>query len=363
VGILVFILFLRLAINYFGVNGVLVGRKLSVMGKVDNVYQSGTLCIVSVGKFRGNFEGKCSIGVGGKVEMIGRTRWSLIDGGLGRIWLDEADIRLISLGVVGAGEGFRARLVGVYQKLLPAQEAALVAGIVLGDKTGLNYNFYQRLIRSGTVHIVVASGYNVMIVGGTVLSILLYLWKRKWASLGAVVVMAGYAVLAGGAPPVVRAVVMGVIILIAPILGRQSVSWWSLLLAGWVMVLIEPAVMESISFQLTMAASVGLMIVEPWLKRRVELIDNRYLSLVLRTEFMPTLSASLLTLPFIWWHLGRVGWWGLVTNLVVLPLVPVVMFLGALSLVLGVIWLPLGQVVAWLTYALAHLVVVIVGMF
>jgi competence protein ComEC len=357
---------LRLGINILMVFSEDEGKLVKVTGKVDKVDQNVSMCIVFVGKFYGKFMEKCQFRVGDRVEIVGKVNVGLIDGVMGRIWLDKAAIGLVFSGGVGEGvlfNNWRGEMVSVLRRIMPIKEAALVGGIVLGDKSGIDREFYEAMIRSGTVHIIVASGYNVMIVGGTVLSVLLYFLKRKWASFGAVGVMVFYAFLAGGEPPVLRAVVMGGVIFLGSVLGRRSIAWWSLLLTSWLMVMVEVSLLESVSFQLTVAATFGLLVVEPKIRRWLEDREGWWVRSLLRSEFLPTLSASVATFPIIFWHFGRVGWWGLLTNLLVLPLVPVVMLLGGISLVLGLVWLPLGQVVGWGAYGLAHLVAVIVEMF
>jgi len=366
VGILGALLLLRLGVNCALVAAYKQGGWVRVTGKVFNTYQSMTECTIKVGKLGAKFPGWCPVGKGDKIIFLGKVSGSLIDRGLGRVWLDEAQIILIEPVEIRGREWLvekRERLVGVYQKLLPEPEAALVAGIVLGQKGSLPDDFYQSLVNSGTIHIVVASGYNVMIVGAMVLALLLYLLKRRVATGGAIMGMLVYALLAGAEAPVLRATLMGGLIFIGLAIGRREVSWWSLLLAGWLMVMIEPVLLESISFQLTVAASTGLLVVAPRFTDWIEKREWGWVKLLLKTELVPTISAQMLTMPFIWWHFGRVNWWGVLTNLVVLPLVPMVMLLGGVTLILGLIWLPLGQITAWLTYSLAHLVVLIVKVF
>ena len=166
-----------------------------------------------------------------------------------------------------------------------------------------------------------------------------------------------YAVLAGGEPPVVRAVWMAGLMYLGQVLGRGSVSAWVWLLTAWAMLMIAPTLIVSASFQLSVAASFGLMVIEPEWSRRMEVAwGDSWTGLARSTGIMSTLSTMIVTMPIIWWHFARMSLIGIVSNILILPLVPPLMILGVGTLVLP-------RFLAWPTYALAHWIVVIIQFF
>jgi len=165
-----------------------------------------------------------------------------------------------------------------------------------------------------------------------------------------------YTLLAGGDPPVVRAAIMAGVLLIGGVLGRKSVSWWSLLLAGWVMVMIEPEILTNASFQLSMGASVGLMIVYPMIMSMSVMKSNRLIELSDKLGIMTTVSTMMTTAPIIWWHFGRFSAVALLSNVLILPFVSVIMILGVMTLVLGGLTAPF-------LYAASHWVVMVIEFF
>ena len=349
---LVTLLIFRFGFNYLETGGY-GGGQLRITGYVDKTDQSRTDCTMIVGRFWVRTAGKCIIKQEQKIEVVGRAKASVIDKILGRMWVDgkvkSLDQKLETRSLFA---NWRYKLNEVSQALLPEPEAGLVAGIVLGQKSGMAADFNQALINSGTVHIVVASGYNVMVVGNVALTLLLVVCGRRKAAWGAVLVMVIYAMLAGGEPPVTRAVIMGGLFLVGGSYGKNGESGWTLILVAWLMLFIDPFLLESISFQLTVAASVGLFWLGP---RLTKLIPYR--------TFTETLSAQILTAPIIWWHFQRVSFVGLLSNLFVLPLVPAIMMSGSVMVLAGVMWLPLGFLVMPVVYALTHVLVVIVYFF
>lgn len=260
-------------------------------------------------------------------------------------------------------ENWRLRLVGIAARNLPEPEGALVLGVVLGYKSSLSREFYQSLVNSGTVHMVVASGYNIMVVAGLALSLFLFFTSRKWASVLAIGVMVFYVALTRGEVSLMRAAVMGSLVFVGAVLGRGTKAWWSLTLAAWLLLMADPSIIGSISFQLSVAATFGVTVLAPYFKKRLEESGASLAGLIGKLDLTTSLSALLVTWPIIWFHFGRGSLISLVSNALILPLVPLLMALGGLMLAGGIVWAPLAQVISWPTYALAHLVVILVRVF
>lgn len=367
--ILVVILGLRLVVGGW-LSGGCVGREVRVSGVFDGIEQKGSKYVVRMNQFRAEFLGYKKVEEGKKVEIVGRCERGVMDFLMGRVWLVEPTLEEIGEGekreflIMRGLTELRERVVEFYKGSLPDPEAGLVAGVVIGFREKLSQSFYDDLVKTGTIHVVVASGYNVAIVGMIAFEILVYFLIRKWMTVGAIGLMILYGVLAGGDPPVVRAVVMGSVVFLGRAIGRQSDSWWLLFLASWGMVMVRPELIESISFQLSVAATLGLIGVDPWLRLRAERWKKEgWMKVVMETELIPTVSAQIMTAPLIWWYFGRISWISPLVNVIVLPLVPIIMAFGGVSALLGVVWEPLGRLVAPLVYAVAHLFVVMVRFF
>ncbi len=359
------ILVLRFVLGWIDTAKFKQNSQIIVSGNINNLYQNNTNCIIEMGRFWIDYRSDCQFSRRDKIRITGSISKGVIDKILGRLWLDSAKIEEISGDTPGdkssaSNQGLiqviREKSMFVYSSSLPEPESGLVAGIVLGYKKDIGQSFYDMMVKSGTVHIAVASGYNIMMVGGTALSLCLWLMKRRWASLVSTVLMLFYAVEAGGEPPVIRAVIMGAVVFIGAVIGRKVLSWWILLVTGWLMVLWEPLLLVNVSFQLTMAASVGLMIGEPvltkFLNRRLGKMTE-YLSGIGVTSSIATMVT---TMPFIWWHFGRVSWIGILSNSLILPFVPVLMILGA-----GMQLWP--ELFSWPVYVVAHWMVGVIRFF
>ena len=359
------VLILRFALGWAEVSKYQPYSRIRVTGNIDNIYQNNAKCIIQIGRFWIDYRKDCSFSQSAKIEVVGNVKRGLIDDILGRLWLDSAELVVLKVNgsVWSAGkhnlgwlEAFREKIVAKYITNLAEPESGLVAGIVLGYKNDIGQAMYDLMVKSGTIHIAVASGYNIMLVGGTVLAICFWLMKRKWATVVAILAMSGYVLEAGGEPPVVRAVIMATVAFAALVIGRKTITWWILLVTGWVMVLIEPLMLVNVSFLLSMAASVGLMIVEPKISQFVARSHEKLAELLSGSGLTTSVSTMMTTMPIIWYSFGRMSLIGILSNTLILPLVPILMIFGA-----GMQVLP--GVFSWPTYVIAHWMVEVIRFF
>lgn len=362
---LISLLVLRFALGWFEVAKYRQNTRLRLEGNIDNVYHTNTDCVIELGRFFVNLRNDCSFSRMDRIGVVGIVENRVIDRFFGRLWLDSAEIVSFDRSEFGAPKPgwfatkfveFRENVVSTYRRFLSEPESSLVAGIVLGYKNDIGRSFYDLMVESGTIHVAVASGYNVMLLGGTVMSLLLWMCKRGQASVVSVLAMAFYALLAGGDPPVIRAVIMGGVVFLGSSLGKRVVTWWILLVTGSVMALVSPEIVLSVSFQLSMMASVGLMIVEPWMKRYLEWRHERMVEFLTGSGLTTSLATMLTTMPIIWWHFGRVSWIGILSNTLILPFVPMLMITGAFMQILP-------GVFSWPTFAVSHWMVLVIEFF
>jgi competence protein ComEC len=275
-------------------------------------------------------------------------------------------------------DSFRVYVSGIVRKVMPEPEASLVTGIVTGDRAAMPGRLHEALVATGTLHVVAASGYNVTVVAGMVMRVMLGFTGRRRSILAAMVAVWLYALMAGADPPVVRAALLLSLTLLASYLGRTYWQLWSFGCVVWVLLALSPWYVESVSFQLSIAATVGVIwgsqTVERWRKCLGERRKRRH-EPALITEYLPkpmwkliwnklllflwpqietTVGAWVMTTPVLLVVFGQTSWLGLVVNPIVLGVVPLLMLLGAIVMMGGILWLPLAQVFAFITWPVAY---------
>ncbi len=227
----------------------------------------------------------------------------------------------------------------VLARVLPAPQAGLAAGILIGLRDQVDRDVAAAFTAAGLTHIVAISGWNIAVVAG-VLATLLRHTSRRRRSIATLAAIAAYALAAGAGASVVRAAVMASAVVGSRELGRPGTAASALGLAVVAMLVVDPAVIGDAGFQLSVAATAGLLAwgtpLTQWLRARLAdpgarvrapswLIDSLGVSL----------AAQASTLPLVLLDFGRVSLVSPLANLVAAPLVVPVMAASAAALVAG----------------------------
>lgn len=217
----------------------------------------------------------------------------------------------------------------VISNSLPSPQSAILSGITLGAQESIPYGLKKQLQSTSTIHIVVASGQNLTILAGFLMSLVGLLGRKKTTALTMFVIVF-YSLLTGFQVPIVRAAVMVILAYFAQLLGKDRTGWWVLSLTGGAMLLYNPNWLLNISFQLSFLATLGVVVVAPVLISKLRMIPS-----LLREDIAVTLSAQALVLPILAFNFGQISLIGIVVNSLILWTVPIVMIAGFVVLVLG----------------------------
>ncbi|MEI8068073.1 MAG: ComEC/Rec2 family competence protein, partial [Candidatus Shapirobacteria bacterium] len=235
----------------------------------------------------------------------------------------------------------------LYQTL-PPKEAGLLAGMVLGDKTGFESSFWTDLKQSGVVHIVVVSGSNIMLLTTFLVENMAKFIGRKKAIILGLITAWSYTNMVGWEAPVIRAVLLISVYYWAQILGRKYSISRSLGLTILIMLLADWKMVTGISFWLSFLAFLAIV-----LKPKVE---GRT---ILKDAFM-TLWVSLWVTPILAISFGKISLISFLTNALVLMLVEIVTLWGGLGMIIGVFCQFLGKIILFLIFPFLKYFVVIV---
>jgi competence protein ComEC len=254
--------------------------------------------------------------------------------------------------------GFKQHAQSTIARILPEPQAALLTGILLGVETGIPADVMDDFAATGTTHIIAISGFNITIVSGIFFGLARRLFGKKRAFWIAAVGIAVYTVLVGASAAVVRAAVMGILYLIAMRLGRGTYAPASLAAAAFFMTLLNPHTLWDVGFQLSFAATVGLVLYAEPLERAFERALGRVTSAerakkavgLISEALLVTLAAQTTTMGIIVGIFGRLSLITLATNFLILPIQSYLMIAGGVALLLGLVFQPLGQVAGWVAW-------------
>jgi len=262
--------------------------------------------------------------------------------------------------------GFRDRSSEVINRLLPEPQAALANGILLGIESGIPKPLYDDFNRTGTSHIIVISGFNITIIAGLLAQTLGRLVGKRWAIYPVVGGIVIYMLLVGADAAVVRAAVMGILYAWAMHLGRQNTAFVSLSASALLMTAINPLILWDAGFLLSFMSMLGLILFTPAIQGWFERLLSRFLPpeqlravvRLLNDALIVTLAAQITTTPLVAVYFARLSLVSLLSNGLILPVQPPIMICGGIATLAGLVWLPLGRVVAavpwlFLTYTVA----------
>lgn len=253
----------------------------------------------------------------------------------------------------------KARAQTTIERLISGQEAALLSGILLGNDSGLSEGLDEDFQATGMTHIIAISGFNVAVLVGVLLMATRPFLGPARSAAAAMTGVALYTLLVGADASVVRAAIMaGIYLLSSRLLGRPTFPYASLCLAGVGMTLVSPLILWNVGFQLSFAATLGLMLYTDrfvgWTRRRLEGIltkkTARRAVQALSESTLATLAAQITTLPLILYHFETLSLASLPANLLILPAQPGVMTWGGLATLAGMIWPAVGQLFAWVAW-------------
>jgi len=216
---------------------------------------------------------------------------------------------------------------------LPETSAALLAGLILGEKTGLPAETDEAFRRAGVYHILAVSGFNVALLASSVFFVLSALGvSRRTTAVAAGVALVGFALVVGGQASVLRATVMGLLLLTAMLLDRESQLMNALALAALVLLVWRPGDLWDPGFQLSFAATAGIIYLTPSI---TSWLAARGWPAWLATAVAVSVGAQAAVTPVMLAHFNQLSLVGIVANLVVVPVAAVGTTLGMLALLVA----------------------------
>jgi competence protein ComEC len=238
-------------------------------------------------------------------------------------------------------EQFRTRIRDRIREQAPFPEGTLIQAMTLGEQSEIPRDIQDRFNRTGTSHIIAISGFNVGIIAliaffliRTLLKSSEYLLLRfniqKLAAFFAFGPVVFYAFVAGLGMSTVRALLMTLALLVTILMGRGRDLFNTLALAAFLILVVSPAALFDISFQLSFAAVAAILLFMPGITERLTAWKNRAegrpaklgrrITADLLLFVAVSAACTLSTLPFIVYYFNRVSNITLVANFLLVPL-------------------------------------------
>ncbi|MDO8670499.1 MAG: ComEC/Rec2 family competence protein, partial [Dehalococcoidia bacterium] len=261
-----------------------------------------------------------------------------------------------AISIAGQGQGFppmalmyglRRRFADVLGSTLPEPEASIAQGVLLGTRSAIPRRVLNDFAATGTTHILAISGYNITLIAAAIMVLATRVVGRHRASYVAALGIGLYAILAGASPSVLRATVMGLLVIVAYRLGRQNVVINALAVSAAGLLVVQPFWLWDAGFQLSYLSTVGLVFLARPLTSvltgaaaRTGLLASSLLAKVvslLIESVSITLAATVFTLPLAAITFRTVSLVALFANVLAVPALPPIIAGSAAVAVVGLI--------------------------
>jgi len=255
------------------------------------------------------------------------------------VWVDKRP----TVGVLPLVDRLRTAVRLSLDRNLSPPAAALARGFLIGETRDIPPEIYRMFRDSGTMHLLAVSGSNVALV------VLFFMWVLRPFRFGTgprsvalLVVIAIFAGLSYGDPSVIRASIMAGLVIGARMLGRSYDLNNIIAATALLILLVEPAQMFDVGFQLSFVTAWGLIFIMPRLAALFRECHERPWYRWLVFPFLLALVAQVVSTPLVAYHFGRFPVIGLAANLVIVPMVSLGVVGILLLLVADLIWPLLG---------------------
>jgi len=253
--------------------------------------------------------------------------------------------------LVKAGINIRDKMVETVGKCLPEQHAGLLSAMLVGYREGLSKEMEEEFSDAGISHIIAVSGTHVVFI----MAPLLLIFKKthlneKVANIIIIIILIMFVFITGFQASVLRAVIMGVVMLVGRIIRRETDIYTSLSFAAMLLLLYNPFNLFDIGFQLSFAATLSLVLfyksVSEIIKRMTDRLKLSFIPDIITDNLAITLAAQAGVLPLTVLYFNKISTFSVITNLLVVPLLPAITILGFIMVIISFISLFLFQLMA-----------------
>jgi competence protein ComEC len=247
-------------------------------------------------------------------------------------------------------------------QLYRGPEEGYLAGLLLGGDDRLPEEVLEDFKRTGTIHTVAVSGYNITIIAAFLMIVAIFIgfWRGQafYLAISGITI---FVIMIGAPSSAVRAAVMGGLVLWGAKEGRLVQSWRVIILAAAIMVFSSPfSLIYDAGFQLSFLATLGIVTIYSPLANKFG-VKNDFLEL--KSIFLTTLAAQFGVLGILIYHFETFSVVSLLVNVIILPVVPAIMLGGFLSIIFSFIFMPLAELLSQLVWLVLHLEIEVIHYF
>ena len=223
----------------------------------------------------------------------------------------------------------REKAISCVDRFSGGSSGALLKGMLVGERESIPENIVEDFRKAGVIHIIAISGQNLSLVGfATFLILSIFGLSKRLSAIIVIPVIVLYSIMTGFDPPVVRAMIMGLLVLFAMVF-ELKVSLLNIIgSAMLIFLLLNPTMLFDVGFQLSFASTIGIATLYKPVLRFLYILPA-----FLKEMVSATLSAQIGVIPLLMYHFYNVSIVSFIANLIIIPLSSFTMVVGFIALV------------------------------
>ncbi|MBU4348229.1 competence protein ComEC family protein [Patescibacteria group bacterium] len=246
---------------------------------------------------------------------------------------------------------FKEKIKTIFKTSIPKKQAAFLSGITIGSREDFSKEFEEKMSLSGTTHLMALSGYNISIIAWSVGLLLASFFSTAVSFYLSISVIILFVMMAGAEASIVRAAIMGIILLLSTQTERIFNPRNAIVVSAFIMVLFNPRVLLfDIGFQLSFAALLGIVYLSPVFKKLFKIQSPGFLSW--KENMVITASAQIMALPILLSSFGTFSLGSILANILILGVIPFTMAIGFIMAGVGLFSVFLAKILGGLVSVL-----------
>ena len=256
-------------------------------------------------------------------------------------------------------------IINLLGQYFPSDELGIILGMIIGNTSYISEEVENNFKISGITHLLAVSGSNISYIIIFTKFLFNKILGKKIANYVVIVILVIYMLVVGTTPSVVRATIMGIIIILADILLRKNNIYASISLSALIILLYNPLTIFDIGFILSFGGTLGIVLLYEKIKNLIfekVLIENHILKYIVET-FSVTLAAQLILLPIIAYNFNSISVVSIVVNLIVVPFSGFLTIIAILTYIVGVFFYPIGKFLSYIVFIFSKIIILVADVF
>lgn len=255
---------------------------------------------------------------------------------------------------------FKNYLTSNSKKIFTSETSSLVLGVLLGVKDSIDENLENNFRRTGLIHILVLSGFNLTIIAYFVFKTFSS-FHRNIRFLSSLFFILIFVIMVGAGATVVRAGIMISIFILSKLFYRNSNPLNALIIAGSIMIFLNPVILlYDPSFQLSFVATLGLVSFYQIIEKILFFLPNR---LSIKEIIISNIAVQITVVPLLIYLMGEFSIISLIPNILILPIIPIFMLVSFLAICVSYVSGMLAFPLITITEILSNIIVYFVNLF